>query len=65
MSQMTASAGRSQAKAERTLWQRLSPDRTFLGLVFMIPAAAILMMFLADPLFKGVWLSFTDAKIGR
>jgi multiple sugar transport system permease protein len=31
----------------------------------MIPAAAILLMFLAYPLFKGVWLSFTDAKIGR
>jgi len=51
--------------ANDTLWQRLSHDRNFLGLVFMIPAAAILLMFLAYPLFKGVWLSFTDAKIGR
>ena len=65
MSQMTASASASASRHERTLWQRLSHDRNFLGLVFMIPAAAILLMFLAYPLFKCVWLSFTDAKIGR
>jgi len=65
MSQMTASGAGSAGRSERTLWQSLSHDRNFLGLVFMIPAAAILLMFLAYPLFKGVWLSFTDAKIGR
>src|SRR5450755_3352001 len=31
----------------------------------MIPAAAFLILFLAYPLGLGVWLSFTDAKIGR
>jgi multiple sugar transport system permease protein len=31
----------------------------------MLPAAAILILFLAYPLGLGVWLSFTDAKIGR
>jgi multiple sugar transport system permease protein len=31
----------------------------------MVPAAAFLILFLAYPLGLGVWLSFTDAKIGR
>jgi multiple sugar transport system permease protein len=45
--------------------QRLSHDRNWLGAAFMMPAAIILILFLAYPLGKGVWLSFTDAKIGR
>jgi multiple sugar transport system permease protein len=31
----------------------------------MLPAGAILVLFLAYPLGLGVWLSFTDARIGR
>jgi multiple sugar transport system permease protein len=31
----------------------------------MLPAAAFLILFLAYPLVLGVWLSFTDARIGR
>jgi multiple sugar transport system permease protein len=31
----------------------------------MLPTAAVLLLFLAYPLGLGVWLSFTDAKIGR
>ncbi len=31
----------------------------------MLPAAAFLILFLAYPLGLGVWLSFTDARIGR
>jgi multiple sugar transport system permease protein len=46
-------------------WDRLKVNRNWLGAWFMLPAAAILIMFLAYPLMKGVWLSFTDAKIGR
>ena len=52
-------------RTERTLMQRLANDRNWLGAAFMFPAAVILIMFLAYPLGKGVWLSFTDAKIGR
>jgi multiple sugar transport system permease protein len=43
------------------LWQ----NRNFLGLLFMLPAAAFLLLFLVYPLGLGIWLSFTDAKIGR
>ena len=47
------------------LWSRLKTHRDWLGFWFMVPAAAILILFLAYPLGLGVWLSFTDAKIGR
>ena len=42
------------------LWQ----NRNFLGGLFMLPAAAFLLLFLVYPLGLGIWLSFTDAKIG-
>jgi multiple sugar transport system permease protein len=44
---------------------RLLDNRNFLGLVFMLPAALVLLLFLTYPLGLGTWLSFTDAKIGR
>jgi multiple sugar transport system permease protein len=45
--------------------QRLLNNRHFLGLLFMLPAVALLLVFLTYPLGLGVWLGFTDAKIGR
>src|SRR3712207_9516695 len=50
---------------EVSAWDRLKVNRNWLGAWLMLPAAAILIMFLAYPLFKGVWLSFTVAKLGR
>jgi multiple sugar transport system permease protein len=44
--------------------KQLAHNRNFLGLLFMLPAAAFLLLFLVYPLGLGVWLSFTDAKIG-
>src|SRR4029434_4908502 len=46
-------------------WDRLKVNREWLGLWFMLPAAAFLLLFLAYPLGLGIWLSFTDALIGR
>lgn len=46
-------------------WSRLRASRGWLGFWFMLPAAAILLLFLAYPLGKGVWLSLTDTRIGR
>ncbi len=40
-------------------------NRTVLGLLFMIPAALVLLVFLTYPLGLGTWLGFTDTKIGR
>jgi multiple sugar transport system permease protein len=39
--------------------------RNALGLIFMLPAAALLLIFLTYPLALGVWLGFTDTRIGR
>ena len=61
----TSSAPAAPVRHERSLMQRLSQNRNWLGFLFMLPAAIILILFLAYPLGKGVWLSFTDAKIGR
>jgi multiple sugar transport system permease protein len=65
MSQATLASGRQIAVPRRTNWQRLVSHRDWQGFWFMLPAAAILILFLAYPLGLGVWLSFTDAKIGR
>ena len=46
-------------------WDRLKVNRSWLALWFMLPAVAFLLLFLAYPLVLGVWLSFTDARIGR
>lgn len=46
-------------------WQRLSVNRNWLGFWFMLPAMTFLILFLAYPLGLGVWLSFTDARVGR
>src|SRR3954465_9648034 len=40
-------------------------SRNTLGLLFLLPAAALLLVFLTYPLGLGTWLGFTDAKIGR
>src|SRR5471030_1329029 len=53
------------APREATAWQSLKVNRSWLALWFMLPATAFLILFLAYPLGLGVWLSFTDAKIGR
>jgi multiple sugar transport system permease protein len=38
-------------------------SRNLLGLLFMLPAAALLLTFLTYPLGLGVWLGFTDTRI--
>jgi multiple sugar transport system permease protein len=53
------------APREAGAWSRLKTNRQWLGFWFMLPAAAFLILFLAYPLGLGVWISFTDARIGR
>ena len=53
------------APREYTAWDRLKSNRDWLGFWFMLPAAAILLFFLAYPLTKGIWMSLTDVTIGR
>ncbi len=47
-----------------SLWTRAFESRHFLGAMFMVPAIAILILFLAYPLALGFWLGMTDTKIG-
>jgi multiple sugar transport system permease protein len=49
------------APAALPLMQR----RGTIGLLFMLPAAIFLLVFLTYPLGLGVWLGFTDTRIGR
>jgi multiple sugar transport system permease protein len=58
-------AGRMAALPDRSLWARLKTNREWLGTWFMMPTAILLLLFLAYPLVKGIWMSFTDARIGR
>jgi multiple sugar transport system permease protein len=53
------------APRDATAWDRLKVDHSWLGFWFMLPAMAFLILFLAYPLGLGVWLSFTDARLGR
>jgi multiple sugar transport system permease protein len=45
--------------------KQLLENRNVLGGLFMLPAGALLLVFLTYPLGLGTWLGFTDAKIGR
>ncbi len=48
-----------------SVWTALAANRNWLGMWFMLPAAAFLILFLAYPLGLGIWLSFTDARLGQ
>ncbi|MDR6665739.1 sugar ABC transporter permease [Rhizobium sp. 1399] len=43
----------------------LLQNNNVLGFLFMLPAAVFLVCFLTYPLGLGVWLGFTDTRIGR
>lgn len=43
----------------------LMQSNNMLGFMFMLPAAIFLVCFLTYPLGLGVWLGFTDTRIGR
>jgi multiple sugar transport system permease protein len=66
MSSIQASLpARTRSVSAASYWERLRTNRNWLAIWFMLPAAAFLILFLAYPLFLGIWLSFTDARIGR
>jgi multiple sugar transport system permease protein len=44
---------------------RLLDNRNVLGVLFLLPAGLLLVLFLTYPLGLGTWLGFTDVKIGR
>lgn len=48
-----------------SLLRSVQQSRGALGILFMLPAAILLLLFLTYPLGLGVWLGFTDERIGR
>jgi multiple sugar transport system permease protein len=62
---MTDAALKAAPRSDISVWERLKNNRDWLGFWFMLPAMAFLILFLAYPLGLGVWLSFTDARLGR
>ena len=58
-------AERPVAYPRASLLSRITESRNILGMGFMLPAAVLLLVFLTYPLGLGVWLGFTDARIGR
>jgi multiple sugar transport system permease protein len=61
---MTVAVARHPA-SPCSFWQRAWEDRTVLSLLCLAPAVLLLLVFLTYPLGLGVWLGFTDARIGR
>jgi len=57
-------ATKPETPVRRSRWMALSGNRNFQALWFMLPAVAFLILFLAYPLAYGVWLSFTDTRMG-
>jgi len=55
----------TRKQAHPTSLARLLENRTVLSVLFMLPAATILLVFLTYPLGLGIWMGFTDARIGR
>jgi multiple sugar transport system permease protein len=62
---MTSLAATAASRSSRSWFERLQDNRNALGFIFMLPAAAILIVFLSYPLGLGVWLGLTDATIGK
>jgi multiple sugar transport system permease protein len=65
MSSVQALPAPAKSASVASSWVRLRGNRNWLAIWFLLPAAAFLILFLAYPLFLGIWLSFTDARIGR
>src|SRR5258708_26943023 len=62
---MVAEIQALRPRPARSFFVRFADSRNGLGLLFMLPAAAILLTFLAYPLGLGFWLGLTDASIGE
>ena len=60
-----ATLSEARAAPKIGLMARLGHNRNFLGLVFMLPAGLVLLLFLTFPLGFGIWIGLTDVKVGR
>src|SRR2546423_10159915 len=58
-------AGAAKARPEPRAWAGLQDNRTAVDVLYLLPAAVLLLLFLTYPLALGTYLGFTDTKIGR
>jgi multiple sugar transport system permease protein len=63
--QVEGRVARSDRATRPSRFSAFAQGRNGLGAIFMLPAAAFLLIFLTYPLALGVWLGFTDTRIGR
>jgi len=62
---VSASHGWVRPKSRETWIARLLDWKPFLVFICLLPAVALLLVFLTYPLGLGIWLAFTDTTIGR
>lgn len=62
---MSSASTRQSPEHSLTVLSRINNSRNTLGLLFMLPAGVFLIGLLTYPLGLGVWLGFTDTRIGR
>ncbi len=62
---MATQAQTLDQRREPSWLARLLDNKAFLVFICMLPAVGILLVFLAYPLGYGIWLAFTDTRIGR
>ncbi len=55
----------TRTRPQPTWFGRLFDNKAFLIFLCLLPAGGLLTVFLTYPLGLGVWLAFTDTKIGR
>src|SRR5437773_12502008 len=61
----TKPATRLKPRGHGAIASRWLDNRNVLGVLFLFPTAALLLLYLTYPLGLGTWLGFTDTKIGR
>ena len=62
---MTIAASEIKALPQDSWFGRVMDNHAVLVFLCMLPAAALLLVFLTYPLGLGIWLGFTDTKIGK
>ncbi len=62
---VAAAESRTVHRPQQSWLVRLFDHKPFLIFVCLLPAAAFLLIFLSYPLGLGIWLAFTDTRIGR
>jgi multiple sugar transport system permease protein len=62
---IAAEAPRAAPHFQQSWLSKLFDYKPFLIFVCLLPAAVLLLVFLSYPLGLGIWLAFTDTRIGR